>query len=175
MANRRCLPAILATTAAALLLAACGGGSGGDGASADESNEAKRLAYFTCLRKAGVEVREQTQGDVTSVDVRVPKSFSKTRMAALERDCARRTGGGPNRGQAPSPAEQARFLDQALKFSRCMRAHGVQMGDPVADGNGIRLAGPNLDKDSPAFRRAGTACEAFNPKGKGGRSASKKG
>jgi hypothetical protein len=175
MANRSCLPAILATTAAALLLAACGCGSTGDGASADESNEAKRLAYFTCLRKAGVEVREQTQGGVTSVDVRVPKNFSKTRMAALERDCARRTGGGPNRGQAPSPAEQARFLDQALKFARCMRAHGIQMSDPQADGNGIRMGGPKLDPDSPAFQRAQKACEAFSPKGKGERSASKKG
>jgi hypothetical protein len=175
MTSGSSLPAILVTTAAALLLAACGGGSGGDGASADESNEAKRLAYFTCLRKAGVTVTERTAGAERNVEVRVPTSFSKTRMAALERDCARRTGGGPNRGAAPSPAEQARFLDQALKFSRCMRAHGVQMGDPVADGNGIRLDGPKLDKDSPAFRRAGTACEAFNPKGKGGRSASKKG
>jgi hypothetical protein len=158
---------ILATGGAALLLAACGGGSANDDPSADRPDDTKRLAYFACLRRGGVTVTERTAGTERNVEVAVPKSFSKTRMAALERDCARRTGGGPNRGAAPSPAEQARFLDQALKFSRCMRAHGVQMGDPVADGNGIRMTGPRIDKDSPAFRRAGQACEAFNPKGKG--------
>jgi hypothetical protein len=169
------LPTILATTAAALLLAACGGGSNGDDPSADQPDDTKRLAYLACLRKAGVTVTERTVGGNTSVDVRVPRGFSRARMAALEGDCARKTGGGRRGGEAPGPAEKARFLDQALKFSRCMRAHGVQMGDPQADGNGIRMTGPKFDPDSPAFRRAQTACEAFNPKGKGARSVSKKG
>jgi hypothetical protein len=159
-----------ATALATLLLAACGGGSGGDDLAGDRPDDAKRLAFATCLRKAGVQVTEQSGSG--GIDIRVPEGISKARMARIERTCARTTGGGPGRGREPSPAEKARFLDQALKFARCMRAHGVDMADPQADGRGIRLEinSASGKPDSPLFRRTQQACASFNPKGpdKGG-------
>jgi hypothetical protein len=160
-----------AAAAAALLLAACGG-SNGDDPAAGRPDDAKRLAFATCLRKAGVTVRDQTGG---GFDIQVPRGISEARMRRIERDCARKTGGGPGGGREATPAQKAQFLDQALRFARCMRAHGVDMADPKADGHGIRIQinGSSGNPNSPVFRRAQQACGSLNPKGKS-RSASGK-
>lgn len=157
--------ATTAATAAALLLAACGGSNGGDPV-AGQPDDAKRLAFAACLRKAGVEVKEQTGRG--GFDIRVPRGISKARMATIERDCARKTGGGPGGGREASPEQKARLLDQALRFARCMRAHGVDMVDPKPDGRGIRIQikGSSGDPNSPVFRRAQQACGSLEPKGK---------
>jgi hypothetical protein len=156
--------AAAATVGATVVLAGCGGSNGGD-PSAARPDDTRRLAFATCLRKAGVQVAESAGG---SVDIRIPESMSKTRASAIERRCARQTGGGPRHGREASPEEQARFLDQALKFARCMRAHDVAMSDPKPDGHGIRISvnGSSGDPQSPVFRRAQQACGALNPKGK---------
>jgi hypothetical protein len=168
MTTRRGLPAICAAAAATLLLAACGG-SNGDGPSADQSFEAKRLAFFDCMRKAGLDVQTQSSGGRRDTAIRSPKGISPARLQTIQRDCARKTGGGP---RELSKAEQAKFLDQALKFARCMRAHGIDMPDPKATGGGIAIrkrsdgsgsSGPN--PDSPAFQSAQRECQSFMPKG----------
>jgi hypothetical protein len=168
--RRRC--AVLAAPAATLLLAACGGGSNGDNPAADRPNDAKRLAFAACLRRAGVAVTENGRG---GFDIRVSSSIAEARMKRIERDCSRKTGGGPGGGRQATPEQKAQFLDQALRFARCMRAHGVDMMDPKADRHGIQIGikGSSGDPDSPVFRRAQGACGSLNPKGQG-RSASGK-
>lgn len=56
-----------------------------------------------------------------------------------------------------------------LKFSQCMRAHGLPtFPDPGAGGDGgigIRLDGIGLNPDSPTFQRAQQACHALLPGG----------
>lgn len=154
--------------AATLLVAACGGGSAGDDSGDRQSDEDSRLAFAACLRKAGVQVNDPTGR--RGMDIRVPDGISRARMATIERDCARKTGREPRGGgKEPSPREKAEFLDQALQFARCMRAHGVPMADPVQDGRGIRIKinGSKADPNSPVFRRAQRACDAFNLKGGG--------
>ena len=170
MTNSHGLPTLLAAAAATLLLAACGGGgSVDDGVPSNASREDKEQAFFSCLRKAGVEVEARTVdgGRGKAVSIKVPRGVSKTRMGTIEKDCAKKTGGGPGRGKPMSKAEQAKFLDQALKFSRCMRAQGINMPDPVADGGGIRIGGPGkngINPESPAFQRAQQSCASFMPK-----------
>jgi hypothetical protein len=167
MTNRLRLPTILVATAAALLLTACGGGSTGDDASAEQPDDTKRLAYLSCLRKAGVKVHEPTGAGERGVGIEVPRGISEGRMKEIESDCARKTGGGPGSGPQLSKAQQAEFLDQALKFSRCMRAHGVDMNDPkVEPGGGLSLGidGSKANPDSPAFQRAQRACESLMPR-----------
>src|SRR4051794_2779902 len=168
MTTRRCLPTILASTAAALLLAACGGDSDGGGAASGKPDDAKRLAFNACMRKAGLDFKDPTPGGGPRA-VKIPEGISPARLQQIQRDCARKTGGGP---REPSKAEQAKFLDQALKFARCMRAHGVDLPDPKAQGGGISIqkrsngsrgSGPN--PDSPAFQRAQRECQSFMPKG----------
>ncbi len=80
----------------------------------------------------------------------------------------------PNGGAPPSPAQQAQMQAQALKFSACMRSHGVpSFPDPQFSGGhvGIRIQGgpgTGLDPRSPIFQAAQKACSAevpgFGPK-----------
>jgi hypothetical protein len=70
----------------------------------------------------------------------------------------------PN-GGTPSPAQTAKMKAAALAMARCMRSHGVpDFPDPVFQtgpngGFGIRLGGPRLDKNSPAFQAAQKVCQ----------------
>ncbi len=73
----------------------------------------------------------------------------------------------PNGGR-PTPAEQATALAQALKFSQCMRSHGISgFPDPQSlPGGGIRIAirsgqGSNLDPTNPQFQAAQKACQSL--------------
>lgn len=66
---------------------------------------------------------------------------------------------GPNL----SPAKQAASETQALKFARCMRAHGVtSFPDPQGGAGGnfvFRVhSGGALNKNNPVFDKAARAC-----------------
>lgn len=58
---------------------------------------------------------------------------------------------------------------QALKFSDCMRAHGVtNFPDPSTGGGGIHIsiaAGSGINPQSPAFESAQSACSKLLPGG----------
>jgi hypothetical protein len=77
----------------------------------------------------------------------------------------------PNGGKV-DPAAQAKALQAALKFSACMRAHGVKnFPDPQTSGGGISLMlkrGSGLDPQSPQFKAAQRACQNELPRPKGG-------
>jgi hypothetical protein len=172
MTRRHGVPTILAASAAALLLASCGGSNGGGGA-AGRSSDDKLHAFAECMRKGGVDVREDSAG---GLQMRVGGGVTPLKVDKIQRDCARKTGGDPG-GRKLSKAEQAKFLDEALKFARCMRAHGVNMPDPQADGGGIKMTmragggngntGAGIDPRSPAFQSAQKECGRFMPGGKG--------
>jgi len=71
----------------------------------------------------------------------------------------------------PSAKAQAQFLKQALRFSQCMRAHGVpNFPDPQSSGSGVGLRitkDSGIDPNSPQFKAAQKACEALLPGQKG--------
>jgi hypothetical protein len=183
----------------ALLVAGCGGSSslgvahlsssasGGSAAntggksSTPESSagtQHKMVAYSQCMRSHGVpEFPEPTEGHllihtsnhnghVTGVN---PRS---SQFQAAQKVCAKLL---PN-GGVVSPAEQAKAQEGALKFSQCMRTHGVpNFPDPTVSGGGVRLklraGGANgIDPESPRFRAAQKACQSIapGPGGKGG-------
>jgi len=67
----------------------------------------------------------------------------------------------------PSPEEEAKMRDNALKFAQCMREHGVDMPDPTFDGAGTgpRIVTGGSDDSAPPidvdkFNEAASACEA---------------
>lgn len=69
----------------------------------------------------------------------------------------------PNGGKL-TPAERQKALAKLLKFSQCMRSHGVpNFPDPTssANGIGIRINGNSLDPRSPAFQAAQRACQRY--------------
>ncbi len=130
---------------AALLLAGCGGSSspgvahvgttsssspsGGSGGGTPESNETsagaqkKMVKFAQCMRTHGEpEFPEPTEGNIEihSQNGHGPNPES-SQFKAAEKACSKYA---PAR-VAPSPAQQAKVQEQALKMSECMRSHGV--------------------------------------------------
>jgi hypothetical protein len=86
-------------------------------------------------------------------------------------------GGGPNNSTNASSGGGTGY-DQALKFSQCMRSHGLpNFPDPVQQsGGGIQLkVGPGNAGDGPGsakFTAANQACRKYAPIGRPGRTLS---
>jgi hypothetical protein len=189
---------VVVLASVALALAGCGGSSStpgvahladtpgpsattASGSSSPESSasiQRKMVAYSQCMRTHGVpEFPEPTEGHllvhssnhnghVTGVN---PQS---SQFQAAQKVCGKLLP----EGGAPSPAQQAKAQESALKLSRCMRAHGVpNFPDPTFSGGAIRMklkaGGANgIDPESPRFRAAQKACQSIapGPGGKGG-------
>jgi hypothetical protein len=70
---------------------------------------------------------------------------------------------------AGGSAEASSARDKAVKYSECMRGHGLSaFPDPDASGqltlDGV-VNGSSLDPDSAAFKKAVTACRELQPAG----------
>jgi hypothetical protein len=70
----------------------------------------------------------------------------------------------PNGGSGPSPAQVEQMRAQGLRFSQCVRAHGVpNFPDP---GNSGRIPDPasvGIGQGSPRFQAANQACRKYRP------------
>ena len=163
-----------------------GGGSGPSGSSGASGqqfamaggNQAEMLAFSQCMQTHGVPnfPEPNSQGVVQGSGIN-PSSpgFQKASKA-----CRHLL---PNGGQ-PTPAQQAQAMAQALKFSECMRAHGLSdFPDPQSGpGGGIAIriragqgqGSSNLNPQSPQFQAAQKACQNImgGPLGGGVKSAS---
>lgn len=158
-----------------------GGGSSSPESESSASTQQKIIAFSHCMRTHGVpEFPEPSEGHIllhgsdhnghaTGVN---PRS---AQFQAASKACAKLS---PKGGKPPSPAEQARLQEQALKFSQCMRTHGVpNFPDPQFSssgaGIGIRIGGKQggpsrIDPSSPQFQAAQKACQSIMPGPKGG-------
>lgn len=74
-----------------------------------------------------------------------------------------------------TPAQQAQFREDFVKYAECMRSHGVNIPDPGSTGTGptggfgFRGAISPAVRNSPAFQSANTACASLRPRfGRGG-------
>ncbi len=195
----RIIPTVALLTTATLLVTGCGGSSsspgvahlgsstsssnnpGSGGASSPESESSasaqqKIIAFSHCMRTHGVpEFPEPSEGrlllhssdhnsHVTGIN---PQS---AQFQAASKACAKLS---PKGGKPPSPAEQAKMQEQALKFSQCMRTHGLpNFPDPQSSrsgvGVGIRIGGKQggpsrIDLSSPQFQAAQKACQSIMP------------
>ena len=163
-----------------------GGGSGsGGGCSAGGQqfamaggNQAEMLAFSQCMQTHGVPnfPEPNSQGVVQGSGLNPSSpSFQKANKA-----CRHLL---PNGGQ-PTPAQQAQAMAQALKYSECMRAHGLSgFPDPQSGpGGGIAIrvhagqgqGSSDLNPQSPQFQAAQKACQNImgGPLGGGVKSAS---
>jgi hypothetical protein len=149
----------------ALLASGCGGGSPAGDSSRGDSGAA---AYSACMRKHGVPnfpdpdsqgrikiTSGERNGQTFGVDVNSPQ-FKKAQQICQKLQ--------PN-GGAPDKQEQAREQQSMLRFSRCMRSHGVpNFPDPTftADG-GIKMSmrGTDVKLNSPQFTAAKKACKGY--------------
>jgi hypothetical protein len=151
--------AVLVAACLALLAAACGGSPGSHVAqvstSATRSNPPGRgsthdqaLAYAGCMRTHGVPLwpDPQSSGSFDKSEL-TPQQLGvgSSQIGTAEKAC---------RSLAPhySATPQPHVLAQALRFSRCMRAHGAaSFPDPESNG---AIVIPHAMESSPAYLAA---------------------
>jgi hypothetical protein len=63
----------------------------------------------------------------------------------------------------PSATPSLSKLDQMVRYTRCMREHGVPMTDPVADGTNVRRGTVDKDAAGDKLFPAEDACKQFLP------------
>jgi hypothetical protein len=187
---------VVVLTSATLLIAGCGGSSspgvahlssstsggsaadGGGKSSTPESSASRQqtmVAYSQCMRSHGVpEFPEPTEGHLLIHSSNHNGHATGINPGSAQFQAAQKVCGKllPN-GGAPSPAEQARMQERALKFSQCMRTHGVpNFPDPKFGGAGkvsLRIGGgpSGIDPNSSQFQAAQKACQSILPGPKG--------
>ena len=138
--------------------------AGNSGSQSQASIGGVTVQFAQCMRTHGVPSfpDPNAQGQVTFSGVG-PQSAS---FQAAQRACAKYA---PNGGKTLSPAQQAHMVAQALKFSKCMRAHGISdFPDPQVQTGaggvsiGIRINGKgstDLNPRSPQFQAAQKVCQ----------------
>jgi hypothetical protein len=173
--------ASLGSTTTTMAHSARGGAAGGDGgggaASAGkgapgagrnivtvmmgDGNSADMLKFAHCMRSHGVgDFPEPSSNGTITVGGSVSES---PQFQAADQTCHTLL---PN-GGVPTAAQRTQGLDQLLKVSVCMRAHGISdFPDPTANGIElpIRKGMPtDLDPNNPGFQSAEKACQRFGP------------
>jgi hypothetical protein len=148
-----------------------GRGSGPQtGIAIDGGSRATALKLSECMRANGVPNFPDPNGQ----GVIQGTGFNPTSSSfeAAMNKCKRYT---PHGGRAPTPQQTAQMQAEALRFSQCMRSHGLtNFPDPNFGPGGsvtIRIGahnGTSLDPSSPIFHAAMRACRSNLPlKGKG--------
>jgi len=155
-----------AAAAVALLATACGGNGGGSSGSGGKTLYQKELAFSECMRAHGVGNFPDpgSNGVITSQGGGKASAKPQTQriggpqMTKANKDCAHLL---PN-GGVPTAAQRQEMLNQALKFTECMRSHGVpNMPDPSTGGGAVSLGGSGINLNSPQFQSAQHACQRY--------------
>jgi hypothetical protein len=129
-------------------------------------------AYSACMRKNGVpnfpdpdsQGRFRITGGQTANGRKFGLDPNSPQFKRAQQACRRLQ---PNGGK-PDPGQVAKDQQQALKFSQCMRSHGVpKFPDPTfeAGGGSLLKVGKDVKPNSPAFKAAQKACQKLVPGG----------
>ncbi len=150
----------------ALAATACGTPSkAASGQSAQDRAEEAGLKFARCMREHGVDMPDPQVGRNGRFEIHAggPGDVDEATMRKADEACRKYLKG--IRRQI-IPEDRTRMEDQALKFARCMRDHGIDVPDPdFSKGGGIMIGGPDskIDPEDPAFRRAQEACQHYLP------------
>jgi hypothetical protein len=149
-----------------VLLAACSSPATSSGSNPPSSAYTKALAYAKCMRSHGVPNYPdpnsngqfvETGSNSLNVRSNSPNVGSSV-LSAAQSACQSLMPSGLQ----ISSGQKQQFSADALKFTRCMRSHGVpNMPDPVAGGEISRPKG--VDPNSPTFQNAERACQSLLP------------
>jgi len=169
--SARTAAAIVAVAGLVPLAAACGGSpgshvarlgttttqssspSGGSSSSASTSEQA--LAYTSCMRSHGVPAfpEPSSGGEIPKVSLQ-QLGVSNSQLQAAQPACK-------SLWPTVSGTQQQQVSAQALRFSRCMRNHGItNFPDPGSNG-GLRI--PDSVENAPGYAAALNACKPFPP------------
>jgi hypothetical protein len=166
---RRIAPLIGLVAAAAIALAGCGGESSNPGnVSGGSSRLAQALSqalnFSRCMRAHGITgYPDPTQaGGQISITVRV-KPGSNLNPHSPQYQAARNGCKSFSPSSNLTPAQKAAANARALKYSQCMRSHGVSgYPDPNGQGTLAVQAGGGIDPRSSQFQNAQKACQSLD-------------
>ena len=126
------------------------------------------IAFAQCMRSHGIsDFPDPSSSGTVSFSGNGSSDLSpgNAKFRTAQQACAKYSPGG-----VPTPAEAAKRLAEALRYSQCMRAHGISdFPDPSTKGGNIaiRLSGPNSNSDlnpnNPLFQSAQKACQGILP------------
>jgi hypothetical protein len=118
-------------------------------------------AFADCIRKQGLASVDLLPGGGVKI------SGPDQRLHAATRACAFLLPAAHN---DVTPAEAARFRAEMLAFTRCIRAHGLELPDPtfVPLPGGFDVAYPHRrgeppPQSDPGWKRARAECQHLNP------------
>lgn len=106
------------------------------------------LKFAACMRKNGVDMPDPKPGQADGMPGVSPNDPAAAQKAAAALSACEKLM--PNGGQPT-----AQDNERALKFAQCLRAHGVNVPDPNANGGGTL---PSFDTTDPKAKAALAAC-----------------
>ena len=160
------VPFVLLVLAFSLALSACGINAGAAKPTPTPDPQRAMLAFAQCMRAHGVDMPDPGSNGAVTIGGGPGNPVDQATMEAAQRACQSKL---PKGGHQPSAAEQKQFQDQAIKFARCMRQHGIDMPDPTFSSNGSggglvqQNLGNGVDPTSPEFQAAQKACQSLLP------------
>jgi hypothetical protein len=145
-----------------LLIAGCGHHDKAPGGGGGGNSYQKSLAFAKCMRSHGDPSFPDPgpEGAFPNVNGSLKKDSPQFKKAAAA--CKNLEPGGP------APSDFQRDYRQLLKYSACMRSHGMpKFPDPTLEDHGVGWTGPKIDDGSPQFKSANQACRSYLPSGNG--------
>jgi hypothetical protein len=162
MASYRLTFLTLPLAAASIALGACGGGDPATAGTGDQQAEFREAAlkFARCMRAHGVDMPDPKPGEGGRITMGGPGMGpgDQAKMESAQKACQKILESV--RPPEMSPEKEQKFKEQALKFARCMREHGIDMPDPQFQGGGRMTQRMNegVDPQSQRFRDATEAC-----------------
>jgi hypothetical protein len=146
-----------------VLASGCGGSvSKPDASSSPTANVAKAVAYANCMREHGVDVSVGSNGNINITSGGSgggSGSGGQQQSQAAENAC--RNLLPPASSQVQAHQEQA--LKQALKYTLCMRSHGMPDFPDPSEVSGRPIGFSGVDAASPAYPKANQVCQSQLP------------
>jgi len=181
ISNARRVYASVIALALALGVAACGSSSSNSATNAAASTSSQtyqaRLNLAKCFRAHGINVPDPSAsggaagGGGGGGIFRSLQNYPQAQLSTARQACQQYLSKAFPRLNL-TPAQRAQFQQQLVKFAQCMRSHGINIPDPTFNGGGgfgFRQAFRSIDRNSPAFQAATTACSSLRPRfGRGG-------
>jgi hypothetical protein len=127
-------------------------------------DDARAPTHFKRLRAGGLAAALATSAVVLLAACAGSSNPSTGADGSSSAASSSAAGGDNTKSLAASPSTQA----NVLKFSRCMRSHGVPNFPDPKNGGELSLVGTGVNRNSPAFQSASKACQSLMPGGVGG-------